>query len=373
MEYLSYPQQSAMQMLDTCAGLTMMQELRSATASFLADRSNDGTYVATIEDIEELQEATAMFLAEHANGDCCCLGPVGIGLLLPDEQSLLPITDAVNRVRGAALAASDLINLINESVDAGWVYEDAMHISLPDVTVTELTPRAALSRPLHLVSTCDFVEDQSVLQQERYDAIDDLLGQRADIDSSADKPNDTDSDSTDDRMNKALNQNGQAFDASDIACRFKASKAVAFFDPVADTVVPYVSFDQILKIELTPPTAHLTDRASLKVVTRLPTILEEEVQWSTASDASTDFADRRGFLKSIEPRRQNFLDDDEELDDVDGLHDEHGLASHKSCVEDFDGFFSNDIWINAPDLDLALPVREPFFPQLVEEADNELL
>lgn len=349
-------------MLDTCAGLVMMQELRSATAAFLADRLNDGTYVATAEDIEELQEATAVFLAEHANGDCSCLGPVDVGLLLPDEQFLLPITDAVNCIRGAAVSASDLINLIDECVDAGWAYEDSVDTPLPDAIVTNLTPGAALSRTLRLVTSSGFVEDQSSLQEELYDAINGLLGQRAYINSSADKHGDTDSDSTDDHANKAQDQNGQAFAASDIAYRFKASNAAAFFDPMADTVVPYASFDQPLEIELTPPAAHLTDRATLKVVTKLPTILEEEVQWSAASDASIDFADHCGFLKSIESRRENFLDNDEELDDAGELHDdEHELVSCNAGAEDFESFFGDDIWINAPDLDLALPASKPLF------------
>lgn len=368
MEYLEFTEQSTTQMLDICADLTMTQELRAATVAFLTDRYDDGTYVATADDITELQDATATFLTEHANGDCSCLGPVIVGLLLPDEQFPLPISDAVNRVRGAATLPSDLISLIDECVDAGWAYEDSTDSPLPDAAVTDLKPEAAVSRTLRLVASSDFVEDQSTLQEELYGAIDDLLGQRADMDSSADQHGNTDSDSTDDRMSKAL------FDASDIVYRFKASNAAAFFDPVADTVVLYASFDQLLDIKLMPPTAHRTDRATLKVITKLPTILEEEVQWSAASDSSIDFADHRGFLKSIESRRGSFLDADEELDDAEELHDdENELALCKTGVGDFDGLFGDDIWINAPDLDLVSPLSQPFFPQLVDEADYELL
>jgi hypothetical protein len=69
MEYLEFTEQSTTQMLDICADLTMTQELRAATVAFLTDRYDDGTYVATADDITELQDATATFLTEHANGD----------------------------------------------------------------------------------------------------------------------------------------------------------------------------------------------------------------------------------------------------------------------------------------------------------------
>lgn len=352
MEIPQLTRRSTAQMLDTCAGSTTntnLQELRSATAAFLADRHDDGTYVATAEDIVDLQEATAMLLADLADEESACLGSVGLGLLLPDEQILLPIADAVNRIRGAAVSAIDLFGLIDECLDAEMTCETSMDTPLPDATTTDVTTEDALSHTLPQDALTDFVEDHFALQEELYDAIDDLLGERSGM-------------------------NGQAFDASDITCRFKASNAAAFFDPVVDAVVPYASFDQLLEIAPTSPPAHFTDRATLKVITKLPTILEEGVQWSAASDSSIDFADHRRFVKPIESRRENFLDNDEELDvDKDFDHDNHEFLPSKTGEEQFDGFFGDDIWTNAPDLDLALPVSQPLFSRLVDEADHELL
>lgn len=367
MKYLDFIQQSSAQVLDTCAGLAMMRELRSATAAFLADRYDGGTYVATADDIIGLQEATAEFLAEHADGHCSCPSPVGVGLLLPDEQHLLPISDAVARIRGAGISATGLIELIDECLDAECAYEDSMDISLPNATTTDLAPGVALARTLNLAASSGFAGDQSALQEDLYHAIDGLLGQHTVIDPPADERCNTDSGGTDYRISNPLVYNNPVFDASDLACRFKASNAAAFFDPVADSVVPYASFDQILETKLTPSTAHLTDRAMLKVVTKLPIILEEDAKWSAASDASIDFADHHGFLKLIESRRENFLYDDEEPDD------EIGLVSGKAGVEDMIGFFGDDIWTDAPDLELALPVNKPLFSQLVDEADTKLL
>ncbi|KAF3038007.1 hypothetical protein E8E12_008818 [Didymella heteroderae] len=327
-------------MLDACDGSTMdddIRELRSATAAFLADRYDDGTYVATADDITELHEATATILSTHADGECFFRSPLGPGLLLPDKQFLLPVTDAVSRVRGAAVFDTDLVNLVDECLDAQFTYGG----------LTDIQPDTLLQK-------ADFVEDQFALQEVLYDRIDDLLGQRAETNISTDEHSDADGAGTHDRMDKALDEDDRAFDTSNIAYRFHASNAAAFFDPIANAVVQYASFDQLLEIELTPLIPQFTDSVALKVITKLPTILEEEVQRSAASDSSMDFAGHRGVLKSFESRQENSLDDGEELHDYEDL-DHNNDLQHEEY------------------LDLTVPVSQPLFPRLEEKSDHKLL
>lgn len=318
-----FTQWSPAQMLDTCAGSTTkpsQQELRSATAAFLADRHDDGIDVATANDIVDLQEATAMLLTDLADDGGSFLGSPGPGLLLPDEQVLLPTADDLNRCRGAAVSTDDFIGLTDEGLNAEFTCEASTDPPLPDFTTTDVTPKNAFLHTIQSDALSEFMENQLALQEKLYDAIDGLPGERSDM-------------------------NGQAFEASDITCRFKAPNTAVFVDPVVDAVISYVSFDQLFELAPTLPSAHLTNRATLKFIKKLPIILEKGVQWSAASDSSIDFADHRGFVSSIESRRKNLLDDDKELDVDKHLEhdDDHELLLSKVGEENLDGVFGDDI------------------------------
>lgn len=429
MEDLESTGRSTTQMLDVYAGPTInddVRELRTATAAFLVDRYDNGTYVATPDDIAELQEATAAFLADRADGDCFIFGPAGSGLLLPGEQFLVPIPKAVNRIRSTDDAIPDIIDLIDECLNAQLTYEGAPHIPLLDTAIMDLEATKAQCTSSHalkpdLLPQIPELEEQRLPPQEHLCvAFEDLLESPGEMDRQLGKYENADSDDSDDEIDTVSDDAASAFNAPDALCHFQASNVASFFDPVADAVVPYASFDQLLEMDdrhmqlacvqqvseddiddigghaakdddgtdeqvsetvridnnntfvdlddidavcdqfPTPSTAQLTEHGKLKITTYLPTIWEENDPYSTASNSSMDFVDHRGSIKSFESRRENFLDDKEEF------------PQSVTGTRDFNDLFADDVWTNAPDLDLALPVSQPFFTELVHEAEFEL-
>jgi hypothetical protein len=375
------------------------RELRMATLAFLSDRYDDGTYVATPDDIKELQEATAAFLTDRADVECLCLDRAGPGLLLPGEQLLLPVHEAVSLVRSTGFQVMNLINLVDECLKTPPAQKNESHTPLLDAAVEAAQIKHTVSHaPQSSFLTRELHTDRSRSSSQELMHV---------------------GDNASNGMGPELNDNGSVFEASDVFCRFQASNAAAFVDPLADTVAPFASLDQLLEVEQDfkqlhhlypasaddfgsdtetpeekvnnlsdatvricdevdrlevdlvgtfcdqfsmPLTAQLTDHVVLRIVTYLPTIWEESEPWSAASNSSINFAGHRGVLKSFDSRQEDFLDNNEEV-----------LPPCNLGAECFESFFSDAIWTNAQDLDLFLSDSQPVFPGLMVEATHELL
>ncbi|KAH7086192.1 hypothetical protein FB567DRAFT_445135 [Paraphoma chrysanthemicola] len=134
-------------------------------------------------------------------------------------------------------------------------------------------------------------------------------------------------------------------------------------------------------------------RPKLKVVTQLDTIAEvpsdddddddaPSGKSSPSSDASIDFADRRGFVQALPTRRANFLDDE------DLYEDEPDAPQWRSDLDDSDGLFLPDQNLTheneaeaarPPDSDLSFPLIEPQtsadpfpHPELLQALETEI-
>lgn len=459
-----------------------IRELQEATAAFLADEYVDGSYIATPEDIVDLQEATAAFLADRYDGECFCLDDAP-GLLLPGEQFLLPAATAVELARSTCHEAEDMIDMIDDYLLTQMSREDEPETTLLEATLKTAVPKVKytsfddLLGPNLLPKTPQLGEhyDDSRLLGQPYVALDDLPDLHRDLHPQPILFEDEDGEHNDDNFsNAATDISDVAFDAPDALSPSQASYAASFFSADTATLVVYTSMDQLLVMDDendTLPRVHgaltivdyddggeydevaelddevgdedsevLVDlddfcfdwdepletsatqsgkRTPLNVVTKLPTILEEDEPWSAASGSSVDFADKRGFLKMLPVRRENFLEDDGEIQDNDettplfadhttaaGAMDAKVVSASRSLrlngevnapinvtveegmlqpvspctiefhdkydVEQYDDFFTDDIWNDEPELKLVSPVNRAIIPELVAEAELEL-
>ncbi|KAJ4990962.1 hypothetical protein SVAN01_03533 [Stagonosporopsis vannaccii] len=376
-----------------------IEELQQATAVFLTDRFDNGAgaYVATQDDIDDLQKATAAFLAERADGECFCLDNMEHGLPLPGEQSLLPASIAVDLARAGPAPAKDFVDTIDESLLAQMDYEDTPEAPLLDaafVTADVLEVDYATFNetlgPNTLVHTTSLdghtiVSPGSALTQISLGFLQNSLEVYRLL---------WDCDDAEQNDSKCDDGVAMAFDAHNVLCHSQASYAASFFDSDTQTMVPYASLDGLLALDdqheelssrlqghdsestddedddlavqhienndyeysddgndpFGDSTAQIDRHGPLKINTYLSPILEEHEPLSAASNSSMDFADRRGFLKALAVRQQDFLDGDTCVG-------ERPSRQCEEALETPDGLFSDDIWEHKPDLELAFSVK----------------
>lgn len=369
-----------------------LQELRDATAAFLADQYDDGAYVATADDIADLERATAAFLADRADGECFCFDRAGHGLILPGEQFLLPASVAVDLVRAEPNRSESIIDLIDEHLYAQMAFEDTPYDSLVAAALMTIeVPQVVFT------SFDDILGPNSLPETPQLpDGLDRLL----------DLCDDTDSDNDDDDESDAGTEvYDMAFDAPDALCPSQASYAASFFDTITEGLVPYASLDSLLQMKdrdeqplwlyreeedivdfdeggawmhndgdelLDRPTTRTVRQSALHIITHLPVILEEEELYSAVSDLSMDFADYQGVVAPLASRREDSLDDSFEqltylampaaaietvnvmlvMTDDSSVSDLTAGSHGMTAFEAFDNMFADAIWDNEPDLEL---------------------
>ncbi|KAH6643158.1 hypothetical protein C7974DRAFT_372975 [Boeremia exigua] len=353
-----------------------LQELRDATAAFLADQYDDGAYVATADDIADLERATAAFLADRADG----------------EQFLLPASVAVDLVRAEPNRSESIIDLIDEHLYAQMAFEDTPYDSLVAAALMTIeVPQVVFT------SFDDILGPNSLPETPQLpDGLDRLL----------DLCDDTDSDNDDDDESDAGTEvYDMVFDAPDALCPSQASYAASFFDTITEGLVPYASLDSLLQMKdrdeqplwlyreeedivdfdeggawmhndgdelLDRPTTRTVRQSALHIITHLPVILEEEELYSAVSDLSMDFADYQGVVAPLASRREDSLDDSFEqltylampaaaietvnvmlvMTDDSSVSDLTAGSHGMTAFEAFDNMFADAIWDNEPDLEL---------------------
>lgn len=117
-----------------------------------------------------------------------------------------------------------------------------------DVTKAQCTSSHAL-KPDLLPQTPELEEQRLPPQDHLCVAFEGLLDSLGEMDQLFGKYENADSDDSNDEIDTVSNDADSAFNAPDALCRFQAPNAASFFDPLADAVVPYASFDQLLEID----------------------------------------------------------------------------------------------------------------------------
>lgn len=345
-----------------------IDELQQVTAAFLADRYDNGAgaYVATPGDIADLQKATAAFLADRSDGECFCLDNAGQGLLLPGEQFLLPAAAAVKLTRAGPSTAIDVVDLVDDLLHDQMDYEDSLGSPTSEAcfgstqfTEVEYTSFDEVLGPNFLpdtppfggytvaphVSGLPYIALEVILNLPN--EVDRILG-IYDDDEAGDNNSDSDGEEED------------AFELPTVLSPSQASYAASFFDSQTQSIVPYASLDGILALEsqhgelVSESTTRVVKPDLLEINTHLPMIPEEPEPFSAASDCSMDFANHRGFVKSLVVRQQDFLEGDTCLDELPSHISSHICGE---ALEAFNELFANDIWVKEPDLGLTLPAE----------------
>ena len=329
-----------------------VRELRDVTEAFLTDRYNNGDHVATADDIAELQAATAAFLADQTDGEYVYLEDGGHGLLLPGEQFLLPISTAVGRVRSDRHALRNVIDLIDECLDAEVLFEDVpdtprldgaakeshdqdvVYTSFVDIlgpasvpktprtptlTISVTTPTVTIQTNISMTPTITIQTTTSHHSQLATDSDSDSGYSWVSLEEITKYPNEADrlveifDDDEDnitlvdtdvlDAMSEVTSDISDiAFDGPDALCPAHASDSAAFFDPTTETLVPYTSLDSLLQMDYQNDHIARSDRAS-----------DMFTFYDSNSDTDSDEGDRSGMF--------TFYDSDSDTDSDEGSLD----------------------------------------------------
>jgi hypothetical protein len=261
-----------------------VRELQHITKAFLTDQYDNGDYVATPDDIAELQAATAAFLADRTEDEYCYIYGPNNGLLLPGEQFLLPISTAVGRARSEHDTVRQVIDLIDDCLDAQVLLEDVpdtplldgapdlsndqdvvytsfvdilgpdslpktpaldgrtptLTISITPTLTVQMMPK--LTPPMDTASDSEYscVSLEDILKYP--DEVDRLLRTCDDDDEHSIRPDI-------DVLDETSDISDVAYDGPDAFCPAHASYSAAFFDPTTETLVPYRSLDSLLKMD----------------------------------------------------------------------------------------------------------------------------
>lgn len=235
-------------------------ELQEATAAFLADQYDNGEYVATANDIADLEEATAAFLAERHDGECFCLDEAAPGLLLPGEHFFLQTSTAVDIARPKYDVTQDVIDMIDECLDAQTSLEDMSDTSDTSDTPPLDTARQGIELPkleytffddiLDLKPVPDTLQlgecyDHSLVYECPHVALDDCVDSHNNVHQQVNIYVD---DGEGDNISETVTDNSDtaAYDAPDALSLLQASYATSFFDPNTEVLVCYTSFNQLL-------------------------------------------------------------------------------------------------------------------------------
>ncbi|KAG9200204.1 hypothetical protein G6514_007558 [Epicoccum nigrum] len=276
-----------------------VRELQDMTKAFLTDKYDNGDYVATPDDIAELQAATAAFLADRTDDEYCYMDGPKHGLLLPGEQFLLPISTAVGRAWSEHDTVREVIDLIDDCLDAQVIFEDVPDTHLLDgapdssnyqnvvytsfvdilgpdslpktpaldgrtstltISITPTpTPTAQmmlkLAPPMATAPDPEYpcVSLEDILKYP--DEVDRLLGTCDDDDEHSIRPNI-------DVLDAMSDISDTAYDGPDAFCPARASYSAAFFDPTTETLVSYTSLDSLLEMDYRNSCGADSDRTS---------------------------------------------------------------------------------------------------------------
>ncbi|KZM21096.1 uncharacterized protein EKO05_0003553 [Ascochyta rabiei] len=238
-----------------------VRELQEATAAFLADQYDDGEFVATPGDIVDLEVATTAFLAGRYDGELFRMeGPgSGCGLLLPDKQSLIPTSKAVDIARATFNSTKDNVEMIDEYLgaqpscgnepntpllDAASMVDVSQNdsTSFYDRMSLELRPDTPqLDECSNPPLTCEFPSATRSYPPD----LSGHLYQHPDFCDDDDGDEDDDGEFSD----IMTDFSDMAFDAPDALSLSQASYAASFFDIETETLVAYTSLDMLLTID----------------------------------------------------------------------------------------------------------------------------
>lgn len=376
-----------------------IRELQEATAAFLADQYDDGEYVATPEDIADLQNATAAFLADRCDAGYFCSNNVTPGLLLPGEDFLFPAKEATDIARTKP-DAKDVLAMIDEYLNAQMSYENETNppalddgFGTVDMLMCRCTSFDSCDKIGDEFDNADSSDTATVTTEIAFDAPDALSLSQASYAASFFDAN-TATLTVYTSMNELLNmddedghipcvcrtQTGIVDDGNDsnedVA---EIGSEVVGGEVVGDDSEVWVDLDEFLfdnsffdKDELLEPlTTHFSGQGSLKIVTQLPVILEEDEPYTAVSNSSMDFANHRGVLQPLSSRRENFLEDADDFNDAPNLLCATNLLDSDETGR-IEEFFADHVWIKEPSFELQTPVSLKTMGELIDQAKLEL-
>lgn len=378
---------SVLRYATTCSFLPGRDSLRNITTCSLA--------IEYDRDIDDLHRATACFLSDCHDGECMCLDDRRSTYCVPGENFVLTDKNDDFRLSHSHPTAKDIFELMDELVDVdmfdmkdGFGSGRLLYSpTLDDVSnacgsdnvseTSETNDKPGLSPPRSFEIAYVDADTHKCIA---YTALNQLLSMQEDQPlpvAHRGIPDDDDYGSAELKEHNYLNLKDQAREAPlplrDDPCpsRFWSNFTSGFAQPPA-LPQPNLGSQSAVRQQCLPfglyssnISHHRHCLSRLTLATQLvpapkplSTVDEEQLSWPSPSSSgdSIDFADHRGFMKSLEGRRQGFLADE---DEDEGTYVEHGLglpvmpssSPHFTCEE----MFTDAVWDSAPDLTLAQP------------------
>ncbi|KAF2032989.1 hypothetical protein EK21DRAFT_109443 [Setomelanomma holmii] len=397
----------------------------------LTNIESRSAFITYDSDGQVLQQATAELFADRIDGDYTCLNDKVGTVLIPGDNFLLAENDTSLGLSLEHPTAASLLQLIDDIVEDELLVPEPLVIRRPelnaspgpgalfDIARQQFTKITALDQLLQCPPNVSSVvraqfdadDNVSVMSEDDTDELPTLeLSELFYFDADTkqnvsytafnqlliDLNNDEDTIARIHRMDTVLEENDTGSDAGLLEIGEVPSNGTEA-EP-GNSLQDKSAFDDDVSLELDIPpkqpelkvnnpltktigSLHSSTyvwrgkplkRPQLTISTELSTIVEvssdEDIApLSASSDSSLDFADHRGFVKTLSTRRTNFLDDEDEIGGPQSVRSPYDPSelflsttmSPTTIVENYHEVFSDAVWHCEPDLHFHFPENDP--------------